>query len=168
MIQAVKDLSAMRETQVRSLGWEEPLEKGMAMHFSVVAWRIPGTEEPGRLQSTGPRRVRHDWVTDTVTFMLTPGKSSSSFALGKQLLAFQCQDSRCQVTLGYFLLFWSIFWQAGVEASLGLLWNKVLSPPLLPGVLRLVFSLLPKKPVELSQSKRLRPLPFPSQTWAAQ
>ena len=60
MIQAVKDLSAMRETQVRSLGWEEPLEKGMAMHFSVVAWRIPGTEEPGRLQSTGPRRVRHD------------------------------------------------------------------------------------------------------------
>ena len=67
-----------------------------------------------------------------------------------------------------FVLFWSIFWQSGVEATLGLLWNKVLSPPLLPWVLRLVFSLLPKKAVELSQSKLLRPLPFPYQTWAAQ
>ena len=67
-----------------------------------------------------------------------------------------------------FVLFWSIFWQSGVEATLGLLWNKVLSPPLLPWVLRFVFSLLPKKAVELSQSKLLRPLPFPYQTWAAQ
>ena len=44
---------AMRETQVRSLGWEDPLEKGMATHSSVLAWRIPWTEEPGGLQSTG-------------------------------------------------------------------------------------------------------------------
>ena len=47
------NLPAMQETQVRSLGQEDPLEKGMATHFSIFAWRIPWTEEPGRLQSTG-------------------------------------------------------------------------------------------------------------------
>ena len=49
--------------QVRSLGWEGPLEKGMAIHFSILAWRIPWTEEPGGLQSIGSQRVRHDLVT---------------------------------------------------------------------------------------------------------
>ena len=49
----VKNLSAVQETQVQSLGWEEPLEKGMATHFSILAWRILWTEEPGGLQSTG-------------------------------------------------------------------------------------------------------------------
>ena len=56
----VKNLPAMRETQVRSVGWEDPLEKGMAPHSSSLAWRIPGTEEPGGLQSMGSPRVRHD------------------------------------------------------------------------------------------------------------
>ena len=56
----VKDLPAMQETQVRSLGREDPLEKGMAVHSSIIAWRIPWTEEPGRLQSTGSQRVGHD------------------------------------------------------------------------------------------------------------
>ena len=60
MAQTVKDPPAMRETQVRSLGWEDPLEKGMATHSSILAWRIPWTEEPGRLQSMEPQRVRHD------------------------------------------------------------------------------------------------------------
>ena len=50
----------MQETQVRSLGQEEPLEKGVAIHSSVLAWRIPRTEEPGGLQSVGLQRVRHD------------------------------------------------------------------------------------------------------------
>ena len=53
----------MWETQVRSLGWEDPLEKEMAAHSSILAWRIPWTEEPGRLQSTGLQRVGHDWAT---------------------------------------------------------------------------------------------------------
>ena len=53
----------MRETQVWSLGWEDPLEKEMAIHSSTIAWKIPWTEEPGRLQSTGSQRVRHDWAT---------------------------------------------------------------------------------------------------------
>ena len=55
--QTVKNLSAMQETWVRSLGGEDPLEKGMATHSSALAWRIPWTEEPGRLQSVGSQRV---------------------------------------------------------------------------------------------------------------
>ena len=51
---------SMRETQVRSLGREDPLEKEMAIHFSTIAWRIPWTEEPGRLQSMGSQRAGHD------------------------------------------------------------------------------------------------------------
>ena len=54
----VKNLPAMQETWIQSLGWEDPLEKGMATHSSILAWRIPWAEEPGRLQSTGSRRVR--------------------------------------------------------------------------------------------------------------
>ena len=60
MAQRVKRLPAMQETQVQSLGWEDPLEKEMATHSSILAWRIPWTEEPGRLQSTGSQRVGHD------------------------------------------------------------------------------------------------------------
>ena len=55
----VKNLPAMQETQVRSLGWEDPLEKGMATHSSILAWTIPWTEDPGRLQSMESQRVRH-------------------------------------------------------------------------------------------------------------
>ena len=53
----------MQEPWVRSLGWEDPLEKEMAIHSSTIAWKIPWTEEPGRLQSMGSQRVRHDWAT---------------------------------------------------------------------------------------------------------
>ena len=55
----VAHLPAMRETWVQSLGWEDPLEKEMATHSSILAWRIPWTEEPGGLQSTGSEEVRH-------------------------------------------------------------------------------------------------------------
>ena len=58
--QMVKRLSAMRETQVRSLGWEDPLEKEMAIHSRTIAWKIPWTEESGRLQSMRSQRVGHD------------------------------------------------------------------------------------------------------------
>ena len=60
MAQTVKRLPAIWETQVQSLGWEDPLEKGMATHFSILAWRIPWTEEPGGLQSMGSQRAGHD------------------------------------------------------------------------------------------------------------
>ena len=58
--QMVRHLSTTRETQVQSLGWEDPLEKEMAIHSSTIAWKIPWTEEPGRLQSMGSKRVGHD------------------------------------------------------------------------------------------------------------
>ena len=56
----VKNLPAMWETWVRSLLWEDPLEEGMAIHFSILTWKIPWTEEPGELQSMGLQRDRHD------------------------------------------------------------------------------------------------------------
>ena len=58
--QTVKRLSTMRETWVRALGWEDPLAKETAIHSSASAWKIPRTEKPGRLQSMGSQRVRHN------------------------------------------------------------------------------------------------------------
>ena len=63
----VKNLPAMQETQIPSLGWEDVLEKGMATHSSILAWRTPWMEEPGGLQSTGSQRVGHDRVASTNT-----------------------------------------------------------------------------------------------------
>ena len=67
MAQTVKNLPAMQEAQVRSLDREDPLEKEKAPHSSILAWRIPWTEEPGGLQPMGSQRVGHDWETNTST-----------------------------------------------------------------------------------------------------
>ena len=61
VVQTVKNLPIMQETQIRPLGWADPLEKGMATDSIVLAWEIPLTEEPGRLSSTGSQRIRNDW-----------------------------------------------------------------------------------------------------------
>ena len=66
--QMVKNLPTMREAWVWALGQEDPLEKGMDTHSSMLAWRIPWTEKPGGLQSMGSQRVGHDWVTHTHTY----------------------------------------------------------------------------------------------------
>ena len=63
----VKNLPEMQEIWVQSLGREDPLEKEMVTHSSILAWRIPRTEEPGRLQSMESQRVVHNWVTNTIT-----------------------------------------------------------------------------------------------------
>ena len=63
VVQKVKNPPAVQETRVWSLNWEDPLEKGMATHSSILARRIPWTEEPGGLQSMGKHRVRHDWMS---------------------------------------------------------------------------------------------------------
>ena len=65
MAQMVKNLPAMQETWVQFLGWEDPLEKETATHSSILAWEIPGTEEPSRLQSMGSQKIRQEWVTNT-------------------------------------------------------------------------------------------------------
>ena len=64
----------MWETRVSSLGWEDALEKGMATHSSILVWEIPWTKEPGRLQSMGSQRVRHDWMTNTTKGPTLPNK----------------------------------------------------------------------------------------------
>ena len=68
MSQEVKNSPAMQKTQIRSLSWEDLLEKGMATHASVLAWEISWTEKPGGLQSMGLQRDRHDLVINTFTF----------------------------------------------------------------------------------------------------
>ena len=68
--QIVKNLPAMQQTWVRSLGQEDPPEKGMATHSHILAWRIPWSEEPGGLQSIELQRVGHDWVTNTFTLLV--------------------------------------------------------------------------------------------------
>ena len=70
--QRLNCLPPMRETQVWSLGREDPLEKEMVTHSSILAWRIPWTEYPGRLQSTGSQRVGHDWATSLSLFYPCP------------------------------------------------------------------------------------------------
>ena len=79
--QIVKNLPAMRDTGIQSLGWKDPLGKGMATHSSILAWRIPWTEEPGGLPSMGSQRVGHDWATNTHIHipnrLLAPGKQGS-------------------------------------------------------------------------------------------
>ena len=82
--QMVKNLPAMQETQVRSLGQEDPLEKGTATHSSILAWKIPWTEEPGRLQSTGLLRVRH---TEQLTLLLSAAKDVIAFVVTTDTLS---------------------------------------------------------------------------------
>ena len=64
MAQMVKNLPTMRETWVQSLGWEDPLEEGMATHSSILSWRIPWAEEPGEVESIGLQGVGHNLVTE--------------------------------------------------------------------------------------------------------
>ena len=70
MAQRIKHLPAMQETRVQSLGWEDPLEKEMAIHSSILAWRIPWREEAGRLQSMGLQRVEHDRATSHMSIII--------------------------------------------------------------------------------------------------
>ena len=76
--QRVKRLAAVWETQVQFLVWEDPLEKAMATHSSTLAWKIPWTEEPGRLQSMGSLRVRHDWATSLSLFLSCTGEGNGN------------------------------------------------------------------------------------------
>ena len=77
--QLVKHLPAMWETWVWSLCWEDSLEKGKATHSNILAWRIPWTEEPGRLQSTGPQKVGHNWEI-SLHFRLFPHLAYCKYA----------------------------------------------------------------------------------------
>ena len=80
--QMVKNLPAMQETWVWSLGQEDPFEEGMATHSRILAKKTPWTEEPGRLQSVGSRRVGHDWAQWTRAGLWKPRQSVHSLAMG--------------------------------------------------------------------------------------
>ena len=67
--QMVKNLPTIQETQVLSLDQEDALEKGMAVHSNILAWRIPWTEEPGKLQTVWSQRIRHNWDSNTTTIL---------------------------------------------------------------------------------------------------
>ena len=95
MAQKVKNLPAMQETQVQSLGQADPLEKGMATHSSIFAWRIPSTERPGGLQSMGSQRVGHDYSDSTRTC------KSGSF----QYLQFITPEFHLDLKINIFLYF---------------------------------------------------------------
>ena len=89
LVQLVKNppiMQEMQETWVWSLGWKDPLEEGMATHSSILAWRIPWTEEPGGLQCMGLQRVRHDWATkhstETKGWKFRPGGNLPLFFSG--------------------------------------------------------------------------------------
>ena len=92
VVQTVKNLPATRETWVQSLGQEDPLKKEMATHSSILAWRIPWTEEPGGVQSMGSQRVGHDRATCTSLWVL------GSLFLGKDFLVPTWDGSPCYKT----------------------------------------------------------------------
>ena len=73
--QMAKHLPTIQETRVQSLGWEDLLEKEMATHSSILAWKIPQTEKPGSLQSMGSQRVGHDWATSLSVYLCISGSS---------------------------------------------------------------------------------------------
>ena len=86
--QTVKRLPTMRETRVWSLGWEDLLEKAMATHSSTLAWKIPWTKEPGRLQSTGSQRIGHNWATLLLHFIITAKPLLSTYQISVSSLVF--------------------------------------------------------------------------------
>ena len=106
--QTVKRPSMMRETWVRSLGWEDPLEKEMAIHSSTIAWKIPWTEAPGRLQSMGSQRVGHDWVTSRSRSAKAQQQQKESFSQEREvwklqansILVLKTSSRMCQIHLG--------------------------------------------------------------------
>ena len=115
VVQSVKSLPAMQETQVRSLGQEDPLEKWMATHSSILTWKIPWTEEPDGLQSIGSQRVEHNWVTNTNNPYLLGIRSNAEFLEASQGPTLQAGSSKsstlCLAMLTLLCItcqFWSI------------------------------------------------------------
>ena len=90
MAQRVKNRPAMQETQVRSLGREDPLKKRIATHSSILAWRIPWTEEPAGYSPWG-HRVRHNWATNIFTFHIPHGRGSMVLKIGAYCVLPHCQ-----------------------------------------------------------------------------
>ena len=110
--QMVKNPSAMQESWVQSLVWEDPLEKGIATHSSILAWRIPWTWEPGGLQSMGLQRVGHNWVN---TLCLFVAESLFFFFLLNNILSFGCTTVYISIQLLKDIMVAVKFWQLCIK-----------------------------------------------------
>ena len=108
VVQTVKNLPALQETWVWSLDQENPLEKGMATHSSIFAWRIPWTEEPGEATACGVSRVGHNWGTDSLTFKINCLCKSSDLetAFNPSVISFIAVNLLSQLWLSFFFLTW--------------------------------------------------------------
>ena len=113
--QMLKNLPAMQETWIQSLGWEDPLGKGMATHSSILAWGIPWTEEPGGLPSMGLQRVGHDWVTNTNFYTLR-----LNMLMCMKYIYRECSEKRLS-HVWLFVTPWTVFHQATYTT---LIWKK--------------------------------------------
>ena len=116
VVQTVKNLPAMQETKVQSLGWEDPLEEEMATHSSILAWRIPWTEEPGGLQSVALQKVRHGRAINTFTFFLvqaTIGSMENKIKTQNKLQTFR--QMLQQVKMGSTFLFSDQGWVFNIQ-----------------------------------------------------
>ena len=105
----VKNLPAMQETRVQSLGQEDHREKGMATHSSILAWKIPWTEKPGRLHLVGFQRVRHKWATNTSAeskecYKSIPGTLGGKSCLGQAMFPGVSADSHTLILWGIHLM----------------------------------------------------------------
>ena len=114
--QTVKHLPAMWETWVRFLGREDPLEKEMAIHSSTLAWKIPWTEEPDRIQSMGSQRVRHDWAT-SLSLSLSELSPSCALCCLKTTVSYR--------RLGFLFLFLSRFSLSSKHSSFPVMILKI-------------------------------------------
>ena len=117
--QTVKRLSTMQETWVWSLGREDPLEKEMAIHSSTIAWKIPWTDEPDKLQSTGLQRVGHDWATSLygllLLFFFNHFCSISRYTLHSIMWPLTLTETK---TILFFHSFTDLFWNQ-LQVGLG-------------------------------------------------
>ena len=131
--EAVKNLPARQESWVWSLGWEKDMEKAMATHSSTLAWNIPWTEEPGRLQSMGSLKVGHDWVTSLslFTFMdwkrkwqptpvFLPGESQETGSLVGCRLRGRRESDTTEATWQQQQQLFAIQWTVACEAPLSM------------------------------------------------
>ena len=138
MAEVVKNLPAMQETQVWSLGWEDPQEEGMATHSSILAWRVPWTEEPGGLQSIQWQRVGHDWSDWACTHIFSIF-TSYMWAWKDVSVSFRVQCYVCpwltlfciaQIFFNcyWFLFLWSIKYWENYLKSFSLMMNSCIFP----------------------------------------
>ena len=105
LVPQIKNPPAIQETWVRSVGWEDPLEKGMAIHSSILAWRIPWTEELGRLQSMGSQWVRHNWAT--FIFISVDCPTQRVRKSNRKIDCFSVISSICKIQVCLLSLFWA-------------------------------------------------------------